>query len=98
MSYGPCQFPTLGFCIERAERIKKFKPEQFWYIDTFIGDGEDTVIKYNLKWKRKRMFNKPACEAIHQLISPVKVAIVTGTFHSVLIYPFRYFKNTRKVE
>lgn len=60
ISYGPCQFPTLGFCIERAERIKKFKPEAFWYIEPIISFGQAAISKYQLKWKRKRMFNKEA--------------------------------------
>lgn len=33
VSYGPCQFPTLGFVVERWARIETFVPEDFWYID-----------------------------------------------------------------
>jgi DNA topoisomerase III len=32
ISFGPCQFPTLGFVVERASKIKAFRPENFWYI------------------------------------------------------------------
>uniref|UniRef100_A0A915ECW2 SAM domain-containing protein n=1 Tax=Ditylenchus dipsaci TaxID=166011 RepID=A0A915ECW2_9BILA len=30
ISYGSCQFPTLGFVVERYKAIKSFVSEQFW--------------------------------------------------------------------
>jgi DNA topoisomerase-3 len=33
VSYGPCQFPTLGFVVERWARIETFVPEDFWYLE-----------------------------------------------------------------
>ena len=36
VSYGPCQFPTLGFVVERWARIETFLPEDFWTIDMSI--------------------------------------------------------------
>ena len=32
VSYGPCQTPTLTFCVERHQRIAAFQPEPFWAV------------------------------------------------------------------
>ena len=36
VSYGPCQFPTLGFVVERWARIQTFVPEDFWFLELSI--------------------------------------------------------------
>jgi DNA topoisomerase-3 len=33
VSYGPCQFPTLGFVVERWARIEIFVPDDFWFLE-----------------------------------------------------------------
>lgn len=32
LSYGPCQIPTLGFVVDRYNRIETFEKEKFWTI------------------------------------------------------------------
>ena len=42
VSYGPCQFPTLGFVVDRYERVANFVPEDFWTLELWLRMGETT--------------------------------------------------------
>ncbi|XP_034671914.1 DNA topoisomerase 3-beta [Drosophila subobscura] len=53
ISYGPCQTPTLGFCVKRHDDIQTFKPESFWYLQMLAGQPE-----FTLEWGRGRVFKK----------------------------------------
>jgi len=44
ISYGPCQFPTLGFVVERWARIETFVPEDFWYLEMSLKTESDGSI------------------------------------------------------
>jgi DNA topoisomerase-3 len=37
VSYGPCQTPTLNFCVERHQAITSFQPEPFWVVKPQVG-------------------------------------------------------------
>ncbi|KAA8647262.1 DNA topoisomerase 3 [Aspergillus tanneri] len=57
ISYGSCQFPTLGFVVDRYLRVKNFKPEKFWGIKVMHNrDG----IKVNFLWRRIHLFDRAA--------------------------------------
>lgn len=57
VSYGPCQFPTLGFVVARYKQVKSFTPEDFWYIllslDREIGGAKNKV---DFIWRRGHLF------------------------------------------
>lgn len=43
VSYGSCQFPTLGFVVDQYKRVKNFVPEQFWYISIDVKIPEEQI-------------------------------------------------------
>lgn len=62
ISYGTCQFPTLGFIVDAYNKHESFVPETFWYLNAVI--KKDGIIS-ELKWSRKRLFCKLSCFAIY---------------------------------
>ncbi|KAL4906627.1 hypothetical protein BDW74DRAFT_190171 [Aspergillus multicolor] len=61
ISYGSCQFPTLGFVVDRYLRVKRFKPETFWGIK--VTHARDDI-KVNFLWKRVHLFDRAAVTMI----------------------------------
>ncbi|XP_066221103.1 DNA topoisomerase 3-alpha [Saccopteryx leptura] len=64
ISYGSCQFPTLGFVVERFKAIQAFVPEIFHKIKV-THDHSDGVVEFS--WKRHRLFSHTACLVLYQL-------------------------------
>ncbi|XP_041366537.1 DNA topoisomerase 3-beta-1-like [Gigantopelta aegis] len=66
ISYGPCQTPTLGFCVERHDRIQSFKPEPYWVIEVQVTHPDGKVLK--LDWERVRIFDKEVAQMFVNII------------------------------
>ncbi|KAI0675385.1 DNA topoisomerase [Trametes maxima] len=80
ISYGPCQFPTLGFVVARYNKVKNFKPEPFWYIHLSLTrptssgeEPEDTVFT----WRRGHLFNFETSLALYEAALQHPTARVT---------------------
>ncbi|CAB9506981.1 topoisomerase 3-alpha [Seminavis robusta] len=71
VSYGPCQFPTLGFIVERWARMETFVSEKFWSIELRItvpvpgADNDQNVNpqpgrtrSIEFTWKRGRLYDR----------------------------------------
>nr|CAH7748474.1 unnamed protein product [Callosobruchus chinensis] len=67
ISYGPCQTPTLGFCVQRHDQIQTFKPESYWCVDVTVATKDDQLVR--LDWQRVRVFDK---EVASVFLSTVK--------------------------
>ncbi|KAG9343025.1 hypothetical protein JZ751_015243 [Albula glossodonta] len=75
ISYGSCQFPTLGFVVERFKAIQAFIPETFFKIKVTHEVEEDEV---EFSWKRHRLFNHTACLVLYQICMEDPIATVVG--------------------
>jgi DNA topoisomerase III len=74
LSYGSCQFPTLGFVVDRYKRVRSFKPEAFWLIKVIhVRDR----IKVNFNWRRGHLFDRAAVTILFESCLDNKTATVT---------------------
>lgn len=62
ISYGTCQFPTLGFVVDRYKRVRSFKSEKFWYLQITTVKNR---IKTDFLWTRPNMFDRLSAVALY---------------------------------
>jgi DNA topoisomerase-3 len=73
ISYGPCQTPTLGFCVDRHDKIQSFNPEPYWQLQVkVLCDGQSV----QLEWERGRLFDKEVIQVFFEQVKQVKAARV----------------------
>lgn len=63
ISYGPCQFPTLNFIVERNEEINKFVSKIFYNM-IFNYEKDCQLVQFD--WKKGRSFDKENIEEIKE--------------------------------
>ncbi|KAI4751813.1 DNA topoisomerase III [Aureobasidium sp. EXF-3400] len=63
ISYGSCQFPTLGFIVERYFRVRSFIPEPFWSIQLMHRKAGTNV---NFSWARKHLFDRMTAVILYE--------------------------------
>lgn len=75
VSYGPCQFPTLGFVVQKWNLVKSFVSEPFWYIYLSLirNSNEETVFT----WRRGHLFDAGVAIAIYDRVLSNPLACVT---------------------
>ncbi|KAL3140647.1 hypothetical protein ABBQ32_005213 [Trebouxia sp. C0010 RCD-2024] len=75
ISYGPCQFPTLGLIVQRAWEIQAHVPEDFWHIQvTHTGDDRK---RCEFSWDRGRLFDHTAATLLYEMCVEEPQATVT---------------------
>ena len=56
ISYGSCQFPTVGFVVERYKAIENFVPEPFWKLKVIHQANPQCKVEF--AWNRVRLFDQ----------------------------------------
>ncbi|XP_041363021.1 DNA topoisomerase 3-alpha-like isoform X2 [Gigantopelta aegis] len=74
ISYGSCQFPTLGFVVERYKQVQAFIPEPFWKLK--VSHQKEDEVKAEFTWKRVRLFDYLACLVLYEQCIENPVATV----------------------
>lgn len=74
ISYGTCQFPTLGFVVDRYFTVKNFKPEPFWSIRV-MHKKDGILVKFN--WVRNHLFDRMIVIILFERCLAAKYAKVT---------------------
>lgn len=64
VSYGPCQFPTLYFVVERYLDHVAFKNMKFWTLNLVL---EKSGIVFDLIWNRNRLFDQFTVYLIYEI-------------------------------
>ncbi|CAG8432833.1 7321_t:CDS:10 [Diversispora eburnea] len=75
ISYGPCQTPTLSFCVSRYDQIQSFSPESYWSLAVTVANNEQDL---NVNWERARVFDKQVTNLFLDTIKDFKEAKVVS--------------------
>ena len=71
---GSCQFPTLGFVVERYFRVRNFVPEPFWTI-TVTHTRDDLTVTF--LWDRHRLFDRAVVTILFERCLFAQTASIT---------------------
>ncbi|GMR36093.1 hypothetical protein PMAYCL1PPCAC_06288, partial [Pristionchus mayeri] len=75
VSYGPCQTPTLAFCVNRHDEIVNFRPEPYWVIQTTFEARDGSAVKGD--WARQRVHDPAEAQMYLERVRQVGGATVT---------------------
>lgn len=74
LSYGPCQFPTLGFVVERYWEVQSHEPEEFWTINCSHKSDEGIA---TFSWMRGHIFDHTCAVIVYEMCVQEPTATVT---------------------
>lgn len=72
ISYGPCQVPTLAFCVKRHDEIEAFKPVPYWTMSAVVAPANFSRQYLTVEWMGEREFNYGTIKGIYNTLKDVK--------------------------
>lgn len=75
ISYGSCQFPTLGFVVDRYLQVQNFVPEPFWSLKVM---HQKDKINVKFVWSRGHLFDRLVVTVLLEKCLRAKYAKVTN--------------------
>ena len=79
ISYGPCQFPTLGFVVDQYLRMKNFISEPFWSMDCVLEKEKKQV---NLSWSNGPVYDQLSCLLLYVGCTQQMDGVITSVIAS----------------
>ncbi|KAJ3930635.1 MAG: DNA topoisomerase [Lentinula lateritia] len=69
LSYGSCQYPTLGFVVSRYQDMQNFRAETFWFIYLSLirpsaSQGANEETRFN--WRRGHLFDQDIAIVLYE--------------------------------
>ncbi|KAI3414014.1 hypothetical protein GPALN_011480 [Globodera pallida] len=80
ISFGPCQTPTLAFCVERHDEIVHFKPQPYWLLQAEVelpGGSGGMCRTLKLEWCRERQLNRGVAQTFLNKVKKCTEATVS---------------------
>jgi DNA topoisomerase-3 len=86
ISYGSCQFPTLGFIVERYKAIQDFVRENFWKLKVVWELNEEERVEF--LWKRHHLFDQTVVQILlekYLLLLSTKIQVLLVLIKFILL-------------
>ncbi|CAJ1420011.1 unnamed protein product [Effrenium voratum] len=61
VTYGPCQIPTLWFCVHRHVEIEAFRPEPYWRLSAVLPAGHSS---FQAQYQAGQIWNEGEARAL----------------------------------
>lgn len=97
---GPCQFPTLGFVVQRYTHVKAFRPESFWYIYLSLtrqSTSQAAEEETRFHWKRYHLFSQAVVIEIYTMMMENPIARVRNVTSKTTKKWFASWKSHTKL-